>query len=467
MKRIERRAKTRKRRHTDDQARRAQQRRLQREIDEAILGLVSRHFEAALQVEVTELLGRCKGERRDESDVTVVEARCNRCGTQHRARFYRAGFYSRSLLTLDAWLRIDVPRVSCVCGGMVDFEFARLEPYGRIWFELEERARSLAGLCVSLRDSVEVLSWRNGQSVSIATLNGRVNQVADLAVAFHQGRFEKVPAVVMLDGVWLKVLMPTDEGYVDKHGRHRKRYKLRTYPLLVAYGIDPTSGRRSILDWERGEGEDEASWRRLLERLHERGLDAERGLRLFVHDGSAGLDQAFDLVWFGEAVERQRCIFHKLRNVRRDVLGEPEMNREQRKKRRQEVLKDATEVYRGKDEREIRRRLVRFRAKWEVTEPKAVATLERDFDRTLAYLKVLSTARREGQEWRVECLRTTSLLERVQRHFRQKARQVMIAHSEKGADASIELVIRRRGLASDDKQTESWTQLLEQALLAA
>lgn len=109
------------------------------------------------------------------------------------------------------------------------------------------------------------------------------------------------------------------------------------------------------------------------------------------------------------------------------------------------------------------------------TEPKAVATLERAFARTLAYLKVLTQARPEGQEWRVECPRTTSPPERVQRHFRQKSRQVMIAHSEKEADASIELrreanlppVIRRRGLASADKQTESWTHLLETALLAA
>ena len=73
------------------------------------------------------------------------------------------------------------------------------------------------------------------------------------------------------------------------------------------------------------------------------------------------------------------------------------------------------------------------------TEPKAVTTLERAFARTLAYLKVLTQARPEGQEWRVECPRTTSPPERVQRHFRQKSRQVMIAHSEKEADASIEL----------------------------
>ena len=227
------------------------------------------------------------------------------------------------------------------------------------------------------------------------------------------------------------------------------------------------SGERWVLDWERGEAEDQASWQRLLERLLERGLHAEKGLRLFVHDGSAGLEKAFEFVWFGKGVERQRCIFHKLRNVYRDVVGSSEMTRIERQAQRQAVLREASEVYRGKDESEIRQNLEAFRVKWGEREPKAVATLGRDFDQTLAYLKVLEAARLKGEEWRVECLRTTSLLERVQRHFRQKARQVVIAHSEKGVAAGIELVIKHRDLALVDKAAESWSRLLEQALLAA
>jgi transposase-like protein len=143
------------------------------------------------------------------------------------------------------------------------------------------------------------------------------------------------------------------------------------------------------------------------------------------------------------------------------------MTRVQRKARAREVLKDAAEVYRGQDEPEIRQRLDAFRVKWHEKEPAAVATLERDFDQTLVYLRVMARARAQGQDWPVEALRTTSPLERVQRHFRQKARQVVIAHSEKGVEVSIELVIRHRGLASADKPTEPWARILEEALLAA
>ena len=467
MEKVQRRDKTRKRRQVSRQGRREQQRRFQKELDRQIGEVVRESLERALQDEVTLLLGRAKGERRDLADPKEVAASCNRCQIHRCCDFYRAGFYRRSILTSDTWLEIRVPRVSCICGGMVDFELEHLEPYGRVWFDLEERARELAGICVSLRDSVEVLSWRNEQPLSIATLNGRVNQTAELAEAFHQGEFSRIPQVVMLDGIWLKVLLPTDQEYVDKRGRRRKRYKLRKFPLLVAYGVDPVSEERWILDWERGEAEDQASWQRLLERLLERGLHAEKGLRLFVHDGSAGLEKAFEFVWFGKGVERQRCVFHKLRNVQRDVVGSPEMTRLEHQARRQAVLREASEVYRGKDESEIRQRFESFRAKWLESEPKAVATLTRDFDQTLVYLKVLEEARLKGQEWREECLRTTSLLERVQRHFRQKDRQVVIAHSEKGVVAGIELVIRHRGLALVDKAAEPWTRLLEQALLAA
>ncbi len=347
----------------------------------------------------------------------------------------------------------------------MDFESAYLEPYGRVWFDVAERARQLAGLCVSLRDGVEILSWGNGEALSIGTLNRMVNRAGELARAFRSGPLDRVPAVVMLDGVWLKVLEPTGEKFIDKKGRERDRLKKRKFPLLVAYGLDPASGERWVLDWQKGKEEDLESWRTLLMRLQARGLSASRGLKLFVHDGPLGLCKALELVHFGDGVGHQRCIFHKLQNVKRDVVGEEGMSAKERSQRRQEVLSDAARVYRGKDEGEIRQRLEKFRAKWQDQEPKAVETLERDFDQTLVYLKVAEKARRRGEEWRLECLRTTSPLERVQRDFRQKARQTAIFHSDKGLHAAIQLVIAHRHLA--DNSTQFWATLLEEALLAA
>ena len=131
------------------------------------------------------------------------------------------------------------------------------------------------------------------------------------------------------------------------------------------------------------------------------------------------------------------------------------------------MLPDATAVYRGKNTAEIRDRLAEFRATWAERELKAVATLERDFAQTSAYLPAQERARKEGQAWRGERLRTTSPLERVQRHFRQKARQVVVVHSENGAEANIELVIYHRDLASVAENARPWAQRLEDTLLAA
>lgn len=65
-------------------------------------------------------------------------------------------------------------------------------------------------------------------------------------------------------------------------------------------------------------------------------------------------------------------IFHKLQNVKRDMVGQEGMNVKEKRERREDVLSDATRVYRGKDEREIRQRLADFRDKWQHEEPKAV-----------------------------------------------------------------------------------------------
>ncbi len=465
MMRVARRAKVSKRRHVEPRSRREAQGEVQRRIKEGIARLVEEAIEEALAGDVTELLGRAKGERRDLGDRTRVDACCNRCSTRYRSAFSRGGFYPRTLLTFDAWSEIWVPPVRCSCGGMVDFEFVHLVPYGRLWFDVEERARELAGLCISLRDGVEILAWGSGQTLSIGTMNRLVNRAGNLAKAFHAGPLERIPAVVMLDGVWLKLLEPTGEKYTDKKGRVRERLKMRKFPLLVAYGVDPKSGERWLIDWEKGREEDSESWRTLLMRLQARGLSAKGGLSLFVHDGSAGLGKALELVYFGEGVEHQRCIFHKLQNVKRDVVGEEGMRQKERRERRAEVVADAAKVYRGKDERQIRQRMAQFRDQWREREPKAVATMERDFDQTLVYLKALAAAGRRGEQWRVECLRTTSPLERVQRHFRHKARQVTIFHADKGVDAAIQLVIAHRHLA--DNSSQPWEQLLEEALLTA
>jgi len=429
--------------------------------------VVREAVEGALEAEVTALVGRAPYARRATAPAERAAATCTRCGLGWRPRLRRAGSYGRGLLTVSAAVRVRVPRVGCRCGGTVPFEFATLAPYQRSWGDVQERARELAGLCLSLRDVREVLAADSGRALAPSTLNGWVHQAAGLAEALRAGALERVPAVVLLDGLWLTLLAPTGVAFVDRRGRRRQRVTRRKVVLLVAYGVDPASGQRWVLDWQRADGEDEAGWRGLLERLHARGLRTDAGLELLVHDGSSGLEAALDTVHLGPGLLRQRCVFHVLRNLRDAVHGDPGMDRAARRARRRAVLQEAATIWQATDRTEVQRRRQAFRAAWAAREPDAVATLERTFGATTAYLDALERGRERAEAWDPRHLRTTSPLERANRALRQKARQVGAFHAERGLVAALALVLAHRGLTADPTPDDLWTEALEAGLLAA
>jgi transposase-like protein len=347
----------------------------------------------------------------------------------------------------------------------VPLEFAQFGRYERSWGDLQERARELAGLCVSLEDSRQLLGRQSGQVVAASTLCGWVQQAAGLAEALREGPLADVPAVVLLDGIWVTLLEPTGVWYTDRAGRRRQRCHRVKAVVLVAYGVDPASGEHWVLDWERATAEDEPSWRRLLERLLGRGLRAEAGLELLVHDGGGGLEAALDQVHFGRGVLRQRCVFQVLRNLRDAVRGDG-LHRAARRERRRAVLADAAAIWQTTERAELYRRRGAFRARWQADEPAVVATLERSFGGTTAYLEALDRGRERGEAWSAAYLRTTSLLERLNRAIRQKTRQVGTCKGERGLAAALALVLAHRGRWSPHPLDDLWTEALEAGLLA-
>jgi hypothetical protein len=368
---------------------------------------------------------------------------------------------------LDAAVRLRVPRVSCVCGGTIPLEFATFGRYERSWEEVQARARQLSGLCLALRDIQEVLAEPSGVWLAPSTLNRWVHEAAALAATLCGEPFARVPPVVLLDGLWVKLMVPTGEHYQDKRGRARERVRRVKVPLLVAYGVDPRTGERWLLDWEPAPGEDEASWRGLLERLQARGLRADAGLVLFVHDGSAGLEAAFGLVDFGPAVLRQRCVFHVLGTLDEQVRGAPGQTRAERRAHRRALLREAAAIWEPLTESGVRARYRVFCTRWRAAEGAVVAALERLFPLALAYLEARTRGREWGQDWPVQALRTTSPLERLNRALRHKARQVGTFQSARGLTAAVVLVLVHHGVSAPAPAAELWTDVLEAGLLAA
>jgi transposase-like protein len=461
------RAQRRKARVVERARQREQQQAVRQQIAAAVAQVVTAILERALEDEVTARLGRGKYARRREAPQRRAGVVCSRCGQDWGPRLWRDGHYQRTMLLLLAAVRLRVPRLACRCGGTVPLAFATFGPYQRSWADLQERARQLAGRCLALRDVRELLAMDNGQPVACSTLNGWVQQAAPLAEALRAGALRRVPPVVLLEGLWIKLMRETGEAYRDRQGRNRRRRQRVKVPLLVAYGVDPATGDRWIMDWELGDREDEASWRRLFERLYARGLRADAGLELFVHDGSSGLEQAFGLVDFGPGVLRQRGVFHVLRNVRDAVQGQPGMKREQKQARRREVLRDAAASWQATDRTTVYRRWRGFEQQWAAREPAVVAKLKEVWPHTLAYLEVLERGRERGETWAACYLRTTSALERVNRALRQKTRQLGVCQAEVGLLAALALVITHRDLGLDTTPDDLWTEVLEAGLLVA
>ena len=463
---VARRARRRKPARVAGSERRAAQGRARAGLKAEIARAVKAAVEGALRAEVADLLGRERYERRAAAEWQATRARCSRCGADWSTRFVRGGSYPRMLLTVAAAAELRVPRVACICGGTVPLEFAAVGRHERCWGDLQERARELAGLGLSLAGAREVLAADSGQPAAASTPGGFVRQAADLAEALREGPLRRVPPVVPLDGLWVTLLEGTGEHFADKRGRRRERMRRAKVVLLVAYGVDPAGGERWVLDWERAAAEDEPSWRRLLERLHGRGLRTAAGLELVVHDGSGGLEAALDRVHLGPGLLRQRCVFHVLKNVRDAGRGGAGLTRDQKRERRREVVQDAAAIWQTTDRGEVYRRREAFRAKWGEREPEAVAPLERAFPATLAYLTALERGRERGQGWHARYLRTTSLLERFNRALRQKARQVGTLKSQRGLLAALALVIVHCGRLAEQPD-DLWTEVLEAGCLAA
>ena len=67
------------------------------------------------------------------------------------------------------------------------------------------------------------------------------------------------------------------------------------------------------------------------------------------------------------------------------------------------------------------------------TQPKAIATLRRDFRHTIAYYSILA----RFPHWQTRHLRTTSRLERVNRRLRRRLRAAAAFHSDQGLLAML------------------------------
>jgi transposase-like protein len=136
---------------------------------------------------------------------------------------------------------------------------------------------------------------------------------------------------------------------------------------------------------------------------------------------------------YAQSVVDQRCIFHKLKNVRDKCRTE--LHGDDHKEERRQLMQEAGAVYHAESAQQAKELLAVWSLKWGEMAPKSVATFGRDFDATIAYYQLQGVA--------LEWVRSTSLLERVNRQLRRKFRQALSFGSNVGAEVALYLQVQR------------------------
>jgi putative transposase len=408
---------------------------VQKQIQAAVLQTTQQVLLAFLEAEVTAKLGREKGSPRHVSDEPrTIDWKCGHCGCQDANQFTRDGHYRRTLETdLGHIDELRVPMLECQnCHHDVISKFSILEKFQRFWVSLQQDAFFSSGLGESLRAIRNRWSGELEHPVGLCTINQLINQVKPLVHRMREQHFPTAPTVVQCDGIWVTLQAQEEEIKTDKRQRKRHRRSGKKVVILVALGFWP-DGRREILDWQLANSEDHNEWQTFLERLKERDVSASKGLKIMVRDGCGGLGKALVKV-YGDSILDQRCIFHKLRNVA-DKASTDFKGQEERHQLKKKLMEQAAFIYEAEQAEMARARLRDWAQHWRPQAPLAVATLERDFEDTLAFYQLDTMTR----EW----IRTTSLLERTNRELRRKFRQAITFGSTTGINAAVFLQVRR------------------------
>jgi putative transposase len=177
--------------------------------------------------------------------------------------------------------------------------------------------------------------------------------------------------------------------------------------VLIAIGVD-AEGRRSVLGVSVSLSEAEVHWREFFKSLIERGL---YGVELITSDAHAGLKEARKACFPG--VPWQRCRFHLMRNALAHVP---------REEMKPEVMDDLRSVLDSANEQTASEQLGRVVRKYQKSAPKLAQWMEENVPESFAVF-CLPPAHRVR-------LRTTNMLERINRELKRRTRVATLFPNE-------------------------------------
>lgn len=342
-----------------------------------------RHIREALEVSFAEEITAALGSDRHER-------------TDHR-RGYRHGAVERTVTTALGARPLTVPRGRVVAddGTTTEFRSRLLPRYARRTREVDDAILGcyLGGInSRRIRTALKpLLGERHLSKSAVSRIVGRLKAL----FTTWQGRdlSSERYAIVLLDGFHLKV---------------RLARRVVSVPVLAALGVTET-GQKCLLGLRLAASEAEATWGAVVTDLQQRGLVAPL---LLVVDGHAGLKSALKQ-W--EGVRVQRCTTHKLANLKDHCPrhARPEMKR------------DYDRIIYATDGLAARAAADAFVKKWSTLCAAVARSLEEAGEELLTFYDFPKAT------WK--SIRTTNMLENLNREFRRRTKTQASFGTEDGA----------------------------------
>jgi putative transposase len=234
-----------------------------------------------------------------------------------------------------------------------------------------------------------------GRKISAAEVSKVSNQLTEAVETWRERDLSKEPIkYLFVDGTNFSM---------------RVERSIEKVPVLVVIGVT-TEGRRTVLGLQAGDKESASTWRELFKDLKRRGLDGSK-VTLGIMDGLTGLERVF-MEEFPNA-KVQRCQIHVSRNVLAKVP----------RKLKKTIADEVRSIFYASSRKKAIGFFKQFKARWDNEIPSAVKCLENSLERCLTYLHF------PEEEW--ICLRTTNVIERVNKEFKRRTKPMEIIAGEK------------------------------------
>jgi putative transposase len=299
---------------------------------------------------------------------------------------YANGFKDKTLRTRVGELHLEIPQTRDV-----DFYPQALERGVRSERALTTALAEMYVQGVSTRKVSKIVEELCGHKISSSTVSRLTTQLDEELQRWRQRPLGDVPYLVL-----------------DARYEHvRRGGTVVDMALLVAIGIT-ADGHRTVLGVSVSDSEAEVHWREFFKSLVARGLC---GVRYLVSDAHEGLKAARQACFSG--VPWQRCQFHLMQNalgyVPSEAIGE-------------EVVADLRDVFAAPDRAEADRRLEGAVEKYAETAPKLADWMEANVPESLTVFCLPASLRVR--------MRTSNMLERLNRELKRRTRVVSIFPSE-------------------------------------